>query len=253
MEKELANKVAVVTGSSRGIGKAIALKLAENGANIVLNYNSDSSKKYIEENLKKIENLGSEVIAVQADVSKIAEAKKLINKTVDKFSKIDILVNNAGITKDNLLLRMKEKEWDKVMDVNLKGVFNCTKSTIRHMMKAKQGKIINLTSVVALKGNAGQINYSASKAGVIGFTKSLARELASRNITANAIAPGFIKTDMTDELSDKAKEELKKEIPLSRLGKGEDVAELVSFLASDKANYITGQVINVDGGMAMSY
>ncbi|MGM0410120.1 MAG: 3-oxoacyl-[acyl-carrier-protein] reductase [Bacillota bacterium] len=251
MEKELANKVAVITGSSRGIGKAIALKLAENGANIVLNYNSDSSKKYIEENLKKIENLGSEVIAVQADVSKMAEAKKLINETIDKFSKIDILVNNAGITKDNLLLRMKEKEWDKVMDVNLKGVFNCTKSTIRHMMKAKKGKIINLTSVVALKGNAGQINYSASKAGVIGFTKSLARELASRNITANAIAPGFIKTDMTDEISDKAKEELKTEIPLSRLGKGEDVAELVSFLASDKANYITGQVINVDGGMAM--
>lgn len=251
MEKELANKVAVVTGSSRGIGKAIALKLAKNGANIVLNYHSDSSKKYIEENIKEIKNIGSEVIAVQADIAKMDEAKKLINKTIEKFSKIDILVNNAGITKDNLLLRMKEKEWDKVMDVNLKGVFNCTKTTIRHMMKARQGKIINLTSVVALKGNAGQINYSASKAGVIGFTKSLARELASRNITANAIAPGFIKTDMTDEISDKAKEELKSEIPLSRLGKGEDVAELVSFLASDRANYITGQVINVDGGMAM--
>jgi len=251
VEKELANKVAVVTGSSRGIGKAIALKLAKNGANIVLNYHSDSSKKYIEENIKEIKNIGSEVIAVQADIAKMDEAKKLINKTIEKFSKIDILVNNAGITKDNLLLRMKEKEWDKVMDVNLKGVFNCTKTTIRHMMKARQGKIINLTSVVALKGNAGQINYSASKAGVIGFTKSLARELASRNITANAIAPGFIKTDMTDEISDKAKEELKSEIPLSRLGKGEDVAELVSFLASDRANYITGQVINVDGGMAM--
>lgn len=251
MEKELANKVAVVTGSSRGIGKAIALKLAKNGANIVLNYHSNSSKKYIEENIKEIENIGSEVIAIQADVSKLNEAKKLINKAIEKFSKIDILINNAGITKDNLLLRMKEKEWDKVMDVNLKGVFNCTKSTIRHMMKEKQGKIINLTSVVALKGNAGQINYSSSKAGVIGFTKSLARELASRNITANAIAPGFIKTDMTDEISDKAKEELKAEIPLSRLGKGEDVAELVSFLASDRANYITGQVINVDGGMAM--
>ncbi|HKL75371.1 MAG TPA: 3-oxoacyl-[acyl-carrier-protein] reductase, partial [Halanaerobiales bacterium] len=224
---------------------------ARDGANIVLNYHSDSSKKYIDELIEKIKAYNREVIAVQADVSKMDEAKKLISESLNKFSKIDVLVNNAGINSDNLLLRMSENDWDKVMDVNLKGVFNCTKAVIKSMMKKRQGKIINLTSVVGIKGNAGQANYSASKAGVIGFTKSVARELAGRNITANAVAPGFITTDMTDEIPEDAKEDLINEIPLSRLGKGEDVAELVSFLASDRADYITGQVINVDGGMAM--
>jgi len=248
---DLTNKVAVITGSSRGIGASIALKMARDGANIVLNYHSDSSKKYIDELIEKIKAYNREVIAVQADVSKMDEAKKLISESLNKFSKIDVLVNNAGINSDNLLLRMSENDWDKVMDVNLKGVFNCTKAVIKSMMKKRQGKIINLTSVVGIKGNAGQANYSASKAGVIGFTKSVARELAGRNITANAVAPGFITTDMTDEIPEDAKEELIDEIPLSRLGKGEDVAELISFLASDRADYITGQVINVDGGMAM--
>jgi len=248
---DLTDKVAVITGSSRGIGASIALKMARDGANIVLNYHSDSSKKYIDDLIEKIKGFNREVIAIQADVSKMDEAKKLINEALDKFSKIDILVNNAGINSDNLLLRMSEDDWDKVMDVNLKGVFNCTKTAIKSMMKKRQGKIINLTSVVGIKGNAGQANYSASKAGVIGFTKSVARELAGRNITANAVAPGFITTDMTDEIPEDAKEDLINEIPLSRLGKGEDVAELVSFLASDRADYITGQVINVDGGMAM--
>ena len=251
MSNELKDKVAVITGSSRGIGAAIALKLAKEGANIVLNYHSDSSKKYVDELIEKIEEYNQEVIAVQADVSKLDEAKKLIDKALNKFSKIDILVNNAGINSDNLLLRMSEDEWDKVMNVNLKGVFNCTKAAIKSMMKNRQGKIINLTSVVGIRGNAGQANYSASKAGVIGFTKSIARELAGRNITANAVAPGFITTDMTDDIPEKSKKELKDEIPLSRLGNGEDVAELVSFLASDRSDYITGQVINVDGGMAM--
>ena len=249
--KDLQNKVAIVTGSSRGIGAAIALKMAQQGANVVLNYHSDKSKKYIEDISKKIKEYGSKVIAVQADVSKLKDAKKLINEALNEFSKIDILVNNAGITSDNLLLRMKEEDWDKVMDVNLKGVFNCTKAVVKNMMKERQGKIINLTSVVGIRGNAGQANYSASKAGVIGFTKSIAQELAGRNITANAVAPGFITTDMTEGLSEKAKKELLNEIPLSRLGKGEDVAELVCFLASEKADYITGQVINVDGGMVM--
>jgi len=249
--EDLTNKVAVITGSSRGIGAAIALKMAQDGADIVLNYNSDSSEKYIEEIKEKIKGYNQEVIAVQADISKMDQAKKLINETLDKFSKIDVLVNNAGINSDNLLLRMSEDDWDKVMAVNLKGVFNCTKAAIKNMMKKRKGKIINLTSVVGIRGNAGQSNYSASKAGVIGFTKSIARELAGRNITANAVAPGFITTDMTDDIPDKAKEELIDEIPLSRLGKGKDVAELVSFLASDRSDYITGQVINVDGGMAM--
>ena len=248
-DSDLKNKVAIITGSSRGIGASIALKMAELGADIVLNYNSDSSKKYIDDISKKIRKYGREVIAVQADVSKIEDAKILIDKAIESFNNIDILVNNAGITSDNLLLRMDENDWDKVMDVNLKGVFNCTKAVIRKMMKQRYGKIINLSSVVGISGNAGQSNYSASKAGVIGFTKSIAQELASRNITANAVAPGFIKTDMTEDLSEKAKKELLDEIPLARLGEGEDVAELVAFLASDRANYINGQVINVDGGM----
>ena len=244
-------KVAVITGSSRGIGADIALKLAQQGNNIVLNYHSDKSKENIEKLIEKIKGYDQEVIAVKADVSKMDQAKNLINRALDKFSAIDILVNNAGINKDNLLLRMSEEEWDQVMNVNLKGVFNCTKAVIKSMMKNRKGKIINLSSVVGIRGNAGQANYSASKAGVIGFTKSVARELAGRNITANAIAPGFIKTDMTDSIPEDAKKELLDEIPLSRLGKSEDVAELVAFLASDRSDYITGQVINVDGGMAM--
>lgn len=249
--KELDNKIAVITGSSRGIGAAIALKMAEKGADIVLNYHSDNSQKYIDDLSNKISNLGQEVISVQADIAQFSQAEKLIQKAIDEFGKIDILVNNAGITSDNLLLRMTEKDWDKVVDVNLKGVFNCTKSVIRKMMKQRSGKIINLTSVVGITGNAGQANYSASKAGVIGFTKSIAQELAGRGITANAVAPGFIITDMTDNLSDKAREKLLDKIPLKQLGEASDVAELVCFFASSRSDYITGQVINVDGGMVM--
>lgn len=245
----LTGKVALVTGAGRGIGKAIALKLAKLGAAIVVNYRS--SEKEARELIEEIEGLGGKAEAVQGDVSKIEDAEKVVKFAVEKFGRLDVLVNNAGITKDTLLLRMKEEDFDKVLEVNLKGVFNCTKHASSIMLKQKSGKIINISSVIGLIGNAGQSNYAAAKAGIIGFTKSVAKELGARGITVNAVAPGFISTDMTEVLSDKIKEKLLENVPLRKLGNPEDVANLVAFLASDNANYITGQVINVDGGMVM--
>ncbi|MCY6485280.1 3-oxoacyl-[acyl-carrier-protein] reductase [Clostridium aestuarii] len=245
----LKGKTAIVTGASRGIGKAIALKFAELGANVVLNYRS--SINAAEEVAKAIEAKGVKALLVQADVSKFEDGEKIINAAQEAFGSVDILVNNAGITKDTLLIRMKEEEFDNVIEVNLKGVFNCTKHAARVMMKQRSGKIINISSVVGLAGNAGQVNYAAAKAGILGITKSVAKELAARGITVNAIAPGFIATDMTEALSDKIKESIKSNIPLRKLGTPEDIADTAAFLVSDMANYITGQVISVDGGMHM--
>lgn len=245
----LKDKVAIVTGGTRGIGRAIALKLADHGANIVINYRN--SDKEAEELKAILEGKGVKVLTVKCDISNFEDSKNLMDKCKEVFGKIDILVNNAGITKDTLIIRMKEEDFDNVIDVNLKGTFNCAKHASAIMLKQRFGKIINMTSVVGIAGNAGQVNYAASKAGVIGLTKSLAKELGSRGITVNAVAPGFINTDMTASLSEKVKEEASKNIPLKRLGDPEDVANLVGFLASDAANYITGQVINVDGGMVM--
>jgi len=247
--KTLENKTAVVTGASRGIGRAVAIKLASLGANIVLNYRS--SIKSVEEVLAEIKAMGINAVAVQGDISNFAEAEKVIKAAVENFGSLDILVNNAGITKDGLLARMKEEDFDSVIETNLKGAFNCMRHATPIMMKQRRGRIINMSSVVGVAGNAGQINYAASKAGVIGMTKSAAKELASRGITVNAIAPGFIQTDMTDALSDKVKEDLLSGIPLKRLGQADEVAELVAFLASESASYITGQVININGGMYM--
>ncbi len=243
------NKVAIVTGAAKGIGRSIAIKLASQGINIVLNYRSSEEEAIKTEN--EIKEFGVEVIRVKGDISKIQDVENLIKVAKEKFRKIDIMVNNAGITKDTLILRMKEEDFDSVIDVNLKGVFNCLKTITPVMVKQKMGKIINLSSVVGLVGNAGQVNYAASKAGVIGMTKSLAKEIGARGITVNAVAPGFIETDMTEVLGDKFKEEAKNGIPLKRLGTPEDVANVVAFLASDDANYITGQVLHVDGGMVM--
>ena len=244
----LKDKVAVITGSAKGIGKEIALELARNGANIVV---SDVIEDLAIETAKEISELGVEAIAVKADISKLAEAEALIKATMDKFGRVDILVNNAGITRDNLIMRMSEAEWDSVIAVNLKGVFNCIKSVSRPMMKQRAGKIINIASVVGQMGNPGQINYTATKAGVIGMTKTTSKELGSRGITCNAIAPGFIVSDMTNKLSEKAKESLINLIPLKKLGNVADIAKTVKFLSSPDADYITGQVINVDGGMVM--
>jgi 3-oxoacyl-[acyl-carrier protein] reductase len=245
----LTGKVAVVTGAGKGIGRAIALKLAQHGASIVINYRS--SAKEAEEVIQEIRNNGGKAEMVQGDVSSFEDADKVIKFAVLSFGRLDILVNNAGITKDTLLLRMKEEDFSKVIDVNLQGVFNCTKHASAVMLKQKCGRIINISSVVGLMGNAGQANYAAAKAGILGFTKSVAKELGTRGITVNAIAPGFITTDMTEVLSDKVKEKLIENVPLKRLGSPEDVANLAAFLASDNASYITGQVINVDGGMVM--
>jgi 3-oxoacyl-[acyl-carrier protein] reductase len=245
----LDDKVAIVTGSSRGIGKAIALKLAERGAKVVVNYagSAQAAGEVVEAILAK----GGQAIAVQANVGDQFEAEYLIKTTLDTFGHVDILVNNAGITRDGLLLRMKEADWDAVMDINLKGVYLCTKAVIKPMMKQRQGAIINITSVVGLTGNAGQANYAAAKAGIIGFTKSIAQEIGSRGITVNAIAPGFITTDMTANLGEAVIKELASKIPLERLGNPEDIAGAVVFLASSDARYITGQTLNVDGGMVM--
>ena len=245
----LKGKTAIVTGASRGIGRATAIKLASLGANIILNYRSNEEEaSKVEEEIKAF---GVETIMVKADISKMDEVENMISTAKEKFGTIDIMVNNAGITKDTLIMRMKEEDFDSVIDVNLKGVFNCLKCITPVMMKQKSGKIINLSSVVGISGNAGQVNYAASKAGVIGMTKSLAKEIGSRGITVNAVAPGFIETDMTEVLGEKAKDEYKKGIPLRKLGKPEDVANVIAFLASEAADYVTGQVIHVDGGMVM--
>ncbi len=246
---KLVGKNALVTGGSRGIGRAIALFLAKEGANVAINYAGNREKA--EEVVKEIEALGVKAIAIQGNVTDSKAVDEMIKTYDEKFETLDILVNNAGITKDNLLIRMKEEDWESVMDVNLKGVFLMTKGVARKMMKQKAGRIINLSSVVGVMGNPGQGNYCASKAGVIGFTKSIAKELGGKNVTVNAIAPGFIETDMTDVLPEKVKEEMLRNVPLKRAGKPEDVAKLVGFLGSDDAGYITGQVIHVDGGMAM--
>jgi 3-oxoacyl-[acyl-carrier protein] reductase len=245
----LNGKVAVITGAGRGIGRAIALQFAEYGSKVVINYRN--SIEQVEELLTTIKNAGGDAIAVQADISCEAEAKKLIEEAVKHFGKLDVLVNNAGITKDNLLMRMSEADFTSVMDINLKGTFFCTKHAATVMLKQRCGKIINISSVVGLTGNVGQANYAASKAGVIGMTKAVARELASRGITVNAVAPGFIETDMTDQLPNKVKEATIANIPLKRYGIANEVANAVSFLASDSANYITGQVLQVDGGLVM--
>ena len=243
------SKVAFITGATRGIGRAIALELAKEGYNIALNYRTENEAL---ENLKKeISEIGVECYPVQGDVSKAEDAERMTKEIIEHFEQIDVLVNTAGITKDNLILRMKEEEFTDVINVNLVGTFNITKNVIKYMTKKRYGKIINLSSVVGISGNAGQSNYAASKAGIIGFTKSIAKELASRNITANAVAPGFIQTDMTNVLKDEIKEAIEGTIPLKRLGTAEDVAKVVKFLASEESSYITGQVINVDGGMLM--
>ncbi|WP_346935858.1 3-oxoacyl-[acyl-carrier-protein] reductase [Clostridium sp.] len=242
-------KNVVITGGSRGIGRAIALEFGKKGANVVINYvSSDTEAEKVAEEIK---NLGGNAILVKGDVSSFEEGKKLIDETVKVFGTIDILINNAGITKDGLIMRMKEEHFDKVIDINLKGVFNTCKSAVSHMLKQRSGKIINISSVVGVVGNAGQANYAASKAGVIGLTKSIAKEVGARGITVNAVAPGFIKSDMTDVLSEKVKGGMLGLIPLNRFGNVEDVARTVAFLASEGGDYITGQVINVDGGMVM--
>ncbi|MGE7693462.1 3-oxoacyl-[acyl-carrier-protein] reductase [Lysinibacillus sp. NPDC094177] len=247
--RKLEGKVAVVTGASRGIGRAIAFKLADEGAKVVVNYSGSQAKA--EEVVASIQENGGEAIAVQASVSKTEEVTALMDAAVKTFGSLDILVNNAGITRDNLLMRMKEDEWDDVLETNLKGVFLCTKAVTRQMMKQRAGRIINISSIVGVAGNAGQANYVAAKAGVIGLTKTTAKELASRNILVNAIAPGFIETEMTDQLPEDLKQGMLTQIPLAKLGQPEDIAKAVAFLASDDANYMTGQTLHIDGGMVM--
>jgi 3-oxoacyl-[acyl-carrier protein] reductase len=242
------DEVVVVTGSTRGIGKEIALSFAKEGAIvIILGRNGETADKTRDEFLAQ--SYRAESFA--CDVSNLQNVQEIVNKIIDKHNRIDILVNNAGITKDNLLLRMSEEDWDEVIKINLRGVFNCTKALTKVMLKAKKGKIINITSIIGISGNAGQANYAASKAGIIGFTKSIAKEIASRGITVNAIAPGYIQTDMTAQLNEKTREELMKNIPLQRLGQAEDIAGVCLFLASKEADYITGQTIVVDGGMTV--
>ena len=243
---ELSNKVAIVTGSGRGIGKAIALKLAEVGATVVVNDIDESASGVAEE----IRAMNRQSLAVLVDVSLAPDVARLVETTIATYGKIDILVNNAGITRDQLVVRLSEEDWDKVLDVNLKSVFLCTAAVLKYMIKQRRGKIISITSIVGTVGNPGQANYASAKAGIIGFTRTIAKEVGSRGITANAIAPGFIDTEMTQHLDEKRRQELIGHIPLGYLGSPRDVAEAVAFLASDEARYITGQVLNVDGGMA---
>lgn len=245
----LAGKVALVTGGSRGIGKAICVELAKLGTNVVVNYATNANAAEDVVAICKSHNV--EAIAMKADVSSAIESENLIKKVIENFGRIDILVNNAGITKDNLILRMTEEEFDNVIDTNLKSAFLCSKHTARIMLKQRSGRIINISSVVGISGNAGQVNYAASKAGIIGLTKSLAKELASRNITVNAVAPGFIETDMTKALKEDSSNALLQGIPLNRFGEAQDVANAVVFLAGESAGYITGHILNVDGGMSM--
>jgi len=246
---QLKGKTAVITGSGRGLGKAIALKLAQMGANIVLNdiANSDA----IDATAEEFKAAGFNVIVTKGDVRNPEDVENMVKKAVEAFGSLDILVNNAGITKDMLMIKMSEKDWDDVLDINLKGAFLCTKAAAKVMMKQRRGKIINIASVAGVMGNAGQANYSASKAGLIGLTKTTAKELASRNITCNAVAPGLIQSKMTEVLPDKVKENYLNNIPLGRFGTPEDVANVIGFLASDDSNYVTGQVIHIDGGLVM--
>ena len=243
------DKCALITGATRGIGKQIAITLAKQGYNIALNYRKENEE--LENTKKEIEEIGVQVLAVKGDVANFENCENFVKQVIERFGQIDVLVNNAGITKDMLLMRMKKEDFEQVIDTNLVGTFNVTKNVVPYMMKASSGRIINISSVVGISGNAGQTNYSASKAGIIGFTKSLAKEIASRNILVNAVAPGFIETNMTDVLKDDVKQEIAKNIPLKRMGTAQDVANVVKFLASDDSSYITGQVINVDGGMLM--
>jgi len=243
----LADKVALVTGGGRGIGRAIALRLAEAGANVVVN-----DIESVEAVVGEIKAMGRQALAVLADVSSAKEVDRLVEETISAYGRVDILVNNAGIARDQLLLRMTEEEWDRVLVVDLKSVFLCTRAVLKHMVKERRGRVISIASIVGMVGNPGQANYAAAKAGIIGFTRTVAKEVASRGITVNAVAPGFIDTEMTQKLKEEWKEELKKRIPLGRLGSPADVAEAVAFLASEEAGYITGQVLVIDGGMAMS-
>ena len=245
---ELKGKVALVTGGAQGIGKAVALMLARHGGDVVV---ADVNLEKAAETAKEVEATGRGAMAVNVDVTRLSDVENMVESVIGHFGRIDILINNAGIARDKLILRMTEEDWDAVLDVNLKGTFNCTKAVIKHMSKQRSGKIVNIASVVGEMGNAGQANYSASKAGVIGLTKTIAREFSQRGINVNAIAPGYIQTPMTDVLPDKAKEELKRMIPMERLGQPEDVAYAVLFLVSEGSSYVTGQVLNVNGGIYM--
>ena len=245
---ELKTKVALITGAAQGIGKAVTLVLARHGADVVV---ADVNIEKAQETAREVEALGRAAMAVRVDVTHLEDVEKMVEAAVQRFGKIDILVNNAGIARDKLILRMTEEDWDTVLNVNLKGTFNCTKAVIKHMSKQRSGKIVNIASVVGMMGNPGQANYSASKAGVIGLTKTVAREFAARGINVNAIAPGYIQTPMTEVLPEKAKEELKRLIPMERLGQPEDVAHAVLFLVSETSSYITGNILNVNGGIYM--
>ncbi|CAM3742229.1 3-oxoacyl-[acyl-carrier-protein] reductase [Mesobacillus thioparans] len=245
----LEGKIALVTGASRGIGREIAFELAREGASVAVNYAGSEAKAL--EVVDGIKAMGRDAFAIQADVSSSDSVTEMVKETIEHFGKLDILVNNAGITKDNLLMRMKESEWDDVININLKGVFLCTKAVTRQMMKQRSGRIINISSIVGVSGNPGQANYVAAKSGVIGLTKTTAKELSSRGITVNAIAPGFITTDMTDKLNEEVKSEMLKQIPLARFGEPKDIARTVIFLASEDGAYMTGQTLHVDGGMVM--
>jgi 3-oxoacyl-[acyl-carrier protein] reductase len=246
---KLEGKVALVTGASRGIGREVALELAREGANVAVNYAGSEAKAAAV--AEEIRSLGREAVVIQADVSDADSVEGMVKQTIEAFGRLDILVNNAGITKDNLLMRMKESDWDEVININLKGVFLCTKAVTRQMMKQRSGRIINMSSIVGVSGNPGQANYVAAKSGVIGLTKTTAKELASRGITVNAVAPGFITTDMTDKLNEETKNEMLKQIPLARLGEPIDIARTVVFLASEDSRYMTGQTLHIDGGMVM--